>query len=387
MLTLLIRFALRNTLRHRLRSLLTLAGIIVAILAFGLLQTVISAWYAGVDAAAANRLITRNAISLTFSMPLAYAERIRAQPGVEAVSWANWFGGVYIDESNFFPQFAVDANSYFDLYPEFIISPDELAAFQRERRGVIVGAKLAKRFGWQVGDTVPLRGTIYTGNWEFVISGIYQGRDASTDENQFFLHWDYLNEAVKARAPAWANQIGVFVIRFAPGESAAGVSQRVDLEFRNSLAETLTETEKAFQMSFVAMTGAIVKAIQIVSYVVILIIMAVMANTMAMAARERSSEYATLKALGFPPATVGWLVLAESLALALAGGGLGILLTPPLAGVIGSKLDNFFPVFQVATSTVEQQVLAALVIGLSAAILPAARAMHIRIVDGLRAIT
>ncbi|WP_228098198.1 ABC transporter permease [Chitinilyticum piscinae] len=369
-----------------MRSLLTLAGLIVAILAFGLLQTIISAWYAGVNAASPNRLISRNAISLTFPLPLAYAERIRAQEGIERLSWANWFGGVYIDESNFFPSFAVDAPSYFALYPEFVLPAEQQAAFIRDRRGAVVGAKLAKRFGWEVGDVVPLRGTIYPGNWDFVVRGIYHGRDASTDENQFFFQWDYLNERLRNTLPGMSNQVGIYLLQLAPGQNAAGVSVRVDAEFRNSLAETLTETEKAFQMSFVAMTGAIVSAIEIVSYVVILIIMAVMANTMAMAARERSREYATLKALGFPPHGIGMLVLAESLLLALAGGAIAVALTPPLASAISHQLEQFFPVFAVQTVTMQHQALAALGIGCVAAILPALRAMRIRITDGLRAI-
>ena len=386
MLTLLIRFALRNTLRHRLRSSLTILGIIVAILAFGLLRTVISAWYAGADAASDKRLVVRSSISLIFPLPLAYAEKLRNIEGVTAVGWANWFNGVYIDERNFFPQFGVDAESHFKLYPEYLVPGEQLHDFQHDRRGAIVGRKLASRYGWKIGDVVPIKGTIYPGTWEFVIRGIYSGRQANTDEGQFIFRWDYLNERIKQLYPGRANQIGIYLLQIRDGRDAAAISRRIDTEFKNSLAETLTETEKAFNLGFIAMTGAIVNAIQIVSFVVIIIIMAVMANTMAMAARERSCEYATLKALGFSPGIISALVYAESLLLALIGGGIGILATAPTARLVGSKLDNIFPVFNVADETFWLQMLAACVIGISAAIVPAARAMRIRIVDGLRAI-
>lgn len=386
MLTLLIRFALRNTLRHRLRSSLTVLGIIVAILAFGLLRTVISAWYAGADAASDKRLIVRSSISLIFPLPLSYAEKLRGIEGVTAVSAMNWFNGVYIDERNFFAQFAVDPNNHFALYPELLVPEAQLRAFRLDRRGAIVGRKLANRLGWKIGDVIPLKGTIYPGTWEFVIRGIYTGRNNTTDEGQFLFQWSYLNERIKQISPGRANQVGIYLIGIGDGRDAAAVSRRVDAEFKNSLAETLTETEKAFNLGFIAMTGAIVNAIQIVSFVVIAIIMAVMANTMAMAARERTAEYATLKALGFSPAVVGSLVYAESLLLALIGGVLGILATQPAARLVGSKLDNIFPVFNVAAETLWMQIAAAGVIGVSAAIIPAIRAMRIRIIDGLRAV-
>ncbi len=386
MLTLLSRFALRNILRHRLRSSLTILGIVVAILAFGLLRTVVSAWYAGADAASDKRLIVRSSISLIFPLPLSYAEKLRTIDGVTQVGKMNWFNGIYIDERNFFAQFAVDADNHFNLYPEFVVPTEQLREFQHDRRGAIVGRKLANRFGWKIGDVVPIKGTIYPGNWEFVVRGIYSGRHANTDESQFIFRWDYLNERVQQRYPSRGNQVGIYLLQIRDGRDAAAISRQVDAEFKNSLAETLTETEKAFNLGFIAMTGAIVSAIEIVSFVVIVIIMAVMANTMAMAARERTVEYAMLKALGFAPAIIGGLVCAESLLLALIGGTLGILATQPAAWLVGSQLDNIFPVFNVAPETLWLQMGAAGVIGISAAIAPAIRAMRIRIVDGLRAV-
>jgi len=386
MLTLILRIALRNPWRHKLRSSLTVAGIVVAILSFGLLSTVVTAWYAGADAASDKRLIIRNSISMTFSMPLAYADRIRAAEGVNDITWSNWFGGVYIDQRNFFPQFAVDAASYFRLYPEFVIPPDQYLAFLRDRRGVVAGRKLAQRFGWKVGDVIPLKGTIFPGDYQFVLRAIYTGARSNTDENQFMLHWDFLNERIKQIYPGAENQAGIYIVGIHDGREAAAVSQRIDTLFHNSIAETLTETEKAFQLSFVAMTGTIVQAIQIVSWVIIVIIMAVMANTMAMASRERTAEYATLKALGFRPWVGAALVYAESLTLALTGAAIGIWATGPAAHAIGAQLDNIFPTFQVAAQTVRLQWLAAIVVACVAAAFPARRAMRVKIIEGLRSL-
>jgi putative ABC transport system permease protein len=289
-----LKMIFRNALRHRLRTALTVLGIVVAIVAFGLLRTVVDAWYAGAEAASKSRLVSRNAISLVFPLPLAYAGKIRQIDGVKAVSHANWFGGVYITEKNFFPQFAVHAPTYFDLYPEFVVPPAQLRDFQRDRKGVIVGRRLADTYGFKVGDSVSLRGTIFPGNWEFVVRGIYDGADNKTDVSQFFFQWEYLNEVMRKVAPRRINSVGVYVIGLSAADRAAEVAANVDATFKNSLAETLTETEQAFQLGFVSMTEAIVVAIRIVSYLIIFIIMVVMANTMAMTVRERMSEYLSL---------------------------------------------------------------------------------------------
>ena len=168
---------LRNALRHKLRTLLTLVGIVVAIVAFGLLRTVVDAWYAGANASSSARLITRNAVSLVFPLPLTYAQKLRQVDGVASVSWANWFGGVYVSERNFFAQFAIDPTSYLDMYPEMVLSPDERRAFVSDRTGAIVGRKLAQEHGWRVGDQIPLRGTIFPGTWTFTLRGIYEGAE------------------------------------------------------------------------------------------------------------------------------------------------------------------------------------------------------------------
>jgi putative ABC transport system permease protein len=381
-----LRLVVKNALRHKLRTTLTIVGIVVAISAFGLLRTVIDAWYAGANASSSARLVTRNAVSLVFALPLTYAQRVRQVPGVTAVSWANWFGGVYISERNFFPQFAIDAPTYLEIYPEFVLSAEERKSFLTDRQGAIAGRKLAEQYGWKVGDQIPLRGTIFPGTWTFNLRGIYDGATKSTAESQVFFHWAYLNESVKKRFPRRGDQIGVLIEQLKDPDQAAAVSRVIDSTFKNSLAETLTETENAFQLGFVSMSEAILLAIQAVSFVVIVIIMAVMANTMAMTARERGSEYATLKALGFGSGFVALLIFGESLLIAAIGGIGGIALTFPLANAFREALGTFFPIFYVSDETVAMQLGAALVIGIVAAVFPAWRASRVPVVDGLRAI-
>lgn len=384
--TYMLRLASKNLLRHKLRSFLTMAGIAVAIVSFGLLRTVVDSWYAGAELGSAGRLITRSEASLSFRLPVTHAERIRRVPGVSSVTWANWFGGVYIDEKHFFAQYAIDAASYFGLYPEYVIAPDQLSAFMRERRAVVVGRKLANKNGWQLGDTVALKGTIYPGTWTFVIRGIYTGSDDKTDEGLFLMHWQYLNERVKAILPSMADSVGIFVVGLHDSNESAEVSAAIDSVFRNSLAETRTETQKAFQLGFIAMVDTILVAIRTVAYVVVLIIMAVMANTMAMAARERTREYATLKALGFGNDFVWKLILAESLTLSLAGGALGMLLTFPVSDGFFQATRDLFVVFQVEPETMALQFASSLLIGICAGIAPAINSTRLVIVDGLRAV-
>jgi putative ABC transport system permease protein len=379
-----LKFVFKNVFRARLRSGLTILGLVIAILAFGLLQTVVRAWYAGSEAASGTRLITRNSISLTFVMPMYYREKIRAVPGVTAVSVQSWFGGIYKEPKNFFAQFAVDAPSYFPLYPEFVFDAEQYADFLRDRRGAVVGRQLAELYGFKVGDRIPLKSAIYPGEWEFTVRAIYDGRDETTITRQMFFHYDYLNEQIKKAFPRRADSAGVFVVGIADSTAAADISRTIDEEFRNSLAETLTETEKAFTLGFVAMIETIVVAIRGVSYVVILIILAVAANTMAMTARERLAEYATLKALGFMPARVAALIMGEALLLAALGGGLGMLLTTPVVRVFHAATVSVFAKMPLVPETFYLQAACTLVVGVVAGLVPAWRASRVKIVDGLR---
>jgi putative ABC transport system permease protein len=378
-----LKLVIRNAFRARLRAALTVLGLVIAVVAFGLLQTMVGAWYQGVETASANRLITRNAISLVFPLPTYYREKIRAVDGVKGVSVQNWFGGVWRDERSFFPQFAVEVDTFFPMFPEITFDPQQYQDFLRDRSGAAVGRQLADEYGFKIGDRIPIKGTIYPGTWEFTVRAIYDGKDETAVTRQMFFHWALVTERLKVRFPRLADRIGTFVIEIADAERAAEVSATVDREFANSLAETLTETEAAFRMSFVAMLEQILLIIKGVSYVVIVIILAVAANTMAMTARERLAEYATLKALGFGPAFVARLILAESMVIAVIGGGLGLLLTPYAARVVHSFVPQFAR-FEVADTTIIQQAVAALLVGLLAALVPMIRSANVRIVDGLR---
>jgi putative ABC transport system permease protein len=377
------KLLLRNAFRHRLRAVLTVCGVAVAVLAFGLLSTLVDAWYAGVSAAAANRLVIRHAISLSFSLPIAYLEKIRAVDGVKAGSHMTWFGGIYIDRKNFFANFAVDPRSFLEVYPEFVLSEDQKTAFLKDRKGCVAGRGLAGRFGWKVGDTVTLQGTIYPGDWPMLVRGIYRGREKSTDENQLFFHWDYLNERLKERYPRRANHAGIFVIEITQADAAPAVAAAVDGLFKNSLAETLTETERAFQMSFVTMSEAILMAIRLVSLVIIAIIMAVVANTMIMSVRERMHEFAVLKTLGYGASPLTFLILGESLSICAAGGALGIAGTFPALRILAGYVGNIFPVLDISSTTLMFDGLAVLAVAVVAAAFPIRRVVAARIVDAL----
>jgi len=381
-----IKYVLRNLFRHKLRFILTVVGIAVAVLAFGLLRTLVGLWYSGAEHASDTRLVTRNAISLIFPLPVSYLERIRGVPGVNAISYGNWFGGVYIDEKNFFANYAVEPRTYLNLYPEFVLPPKEKNDFLLDRKGCVVGQRLASTYGWKVGDLITLKGTIFPGQWEFALRGIFKGAEKATEERMLLFHWDYLNESVRQSVPRRADQVGFYIIGVKKPELAPEVSLAVDTMFKNSLAETLTETEKAFQMGFVSMTEAIMVAIQIVSYMVIAIIMVVAANTMAMTARERIGEYATLKTLGFKTGHLAGLIFGESVAISVLGGMLGVAATFPAAVWIESELAQYFPYFSVSAETLLLELLCALVVGVVSGIFPTWRGATIRIADGLKRI-
>jgi putative ABC transport system permease protein len=376
----------KNAFRHKLRTFLTIIGITIALLAFGLLQTVINAWYINVETSSASRLITRNAISLVFQLPISYKAKIQQVEGVRAVSYGTWFGGIYIDEKHFFANFAVDPKGYLELFPELVISPNQKEVFLRDRKACVAGRKLVEKYGWKIGDIITLKGTIYPGNWDFVLRAIYKGKDKTVDETAFLFHWEYLNETLKKTVSHRADQVGWYVIGITDPNLAADVAVAIDKIFKNSLAETLTETEKAFTLSFISMTEAILIAIKLVSLVVIIIIMAVVANTMAMTVRERIGEYAILKTLGFGGWRIIGLIFGESLVITTVGCALGIALTYPVANAFASAMGTYFPVFIVPADIFYHYIIASLIVGVVAAIFPTYQAIKLPIADGLRRI-
>jgi putative ABC transport system permease protein len=367
---------------------LTILGIAVAVLAFGLLRTVVTAWSYGVDASAANRLVTRHAVSFIFPLPYAYKEQIQKIPGVTTVSFANWFQGIYKDQSfdNFFPRLAVDPETIFSVYSEYTVPDDQLANFKKQRNSCIIGKKLQEKYGFKIGDVIPIQGDIYPGQWEFTVAGIYAGKDKTADETQLFFHWDYLNERSREVASWATDHVGWYIVQIGNPTEAANVSETVDALFVNSAAKTKTETEKAFQQSFVSLSGAIITSLELVSYVIIGIILMVLANTIIMSARERIREYAVLKTLGFTRFHVVGLILGESLFISMSGGVVGLMLTFPVTAGFGEQFSTLFPVFAVQTSTIVLSILFAFLVGVIASVFPAYRSAQMKIVDGLRQI-
>ncbi len=375
----------KNLLRHKLRTLLTILGITIAVLAFGLMQTVVSAWNAGVAASAADRLIVVHSVSFIYPLPLSYRARIERLPGVETVSFANWFSGIYIDETNFFARMAVDPATYFKVFPEFIVSDEALAALTQERNGAIIGAQIAKKYNLKVGDIIPLEGDIYPGYWEMKVVGVYRGRDEGTDESQMLFNWEYLDQSLLKTQPTRAGRVGWYVVDIKNAADRARISADIDSLFANSPAETKTQTEKEFQQSFVSMSSAILTAINIVSIVIIGIILLVLSNTMIMTARERFREFAVLKTLGFSTLHLAGLIGGESMVIAGLGAAFGVALTFPISGVIEQGLPaGWFPGFNVETSTLIAATGSALLVGVVAAAVPVFRTVRMKIVDGLR---
>ncbi len=380
----LLKLVINNVFRHRLRAVLTILGVAMAVLAFGMLRTLVDAWYSGADAAAANRLVVRHRVSLVHMLPVSYRSKILQVQGVSEAGYGNWYGGVYKDKKNFFPQIALDGTRYLDLYPEFLLTDAEKKAFDTQRNACVAGRRLVQRFGWKIGDVIPLEGTIFPGRIELVLRGIYRGARRGTDEGVLFFRWDYLNEMIKKSFPEMADKAGWFLIQIKDPARAAEVCEEVDGLFRNSLAETLTETEKAFNLGFIAMMGALIGAIKVVSVVVIGVILVVLANTMAMTVRERSREYAVFKTVGFRTGTLFLLISGESVAIAVLGGLVGTALVFPFVLLAGWMLSNYLPVFDVSGVTVCLMLTVSLAVGVLAALPPWVRISRMGIAEGLR---
>ncbi len=372
-------FIFRNLFRKKTRTILTIGSIAVALFLFGLLVTIETALNAGVDVAGVDRLIVRNKISLIMPLPLSYQERLRQMDHVSEATFATWFGAIYQEPRNFFPQFAIDTQTYRSVFPEFEISDDEWQAFLADQEGAAVGRVTADRFGWEVGDRIPLQGTIWTGTWEFNIRVIYDGSRAGDDESQFWFHWKYLEE----RRPFGKGTVGWYTVKIDDPDHAVAVSSAVDERFANSAWETSTETEQAFAAGFAKQIGNIRMLILSIGAVVLFTLLLVTGNAMAMAVRERVPELGVLKTLGFGDRTVLFLVLAESLVVAFVGGTVGIGLAK-LFTMGGDPTGGMLPVFYLSIGDMILGIAIALFVGIAAGSIPALTAMNLRIVDALR---
>jgi putative ABC transport system permease protein len=379
-----LKLIFKNLLRHKLRSLLTMLGIAFAVLVFGFMRTVISSWNAGVQASQANRLVTVQSVSFIYPLPLSYLSKIQAVPGVREVSYANWFSGVYIDRDQFFARIAVEPETFFDVYPEFLITKEERDAFVRQRNACVIGAKTANRYHLKVGDLMTIEGDIYPGTWQMQVVGIYHGKDETVDETAMWFNWHYLDEQLKQTTPGRAGYVGWYIEDIADPNQRASISAAIDNLFANSSAETKTQTEKEFNQSFVSMSGAILTAINVVSFVIIAIILLILANTMLMAARERTREYAVLKTLGFSSGHLVGLIFGEAMMISGIGGVIGLALTFPLCSAVQKVFEQFFSVFNVEAITIILAISAALLAGIVSSAFPIQRAINTKIVDGLR---
>jgi putative ABC transport system permease protein len=370
---------LTNLFRKRIRTGLTAGSFAVALFLFGILAVVRGAFQQGIDVAGADRLVVVNRVSIIQPLPLAYRDRLARIPGVTQVTFATWFGGVYQDERNFFPQFAIDRETYRQMFPEFSVPDEQWQAFLGDREGAVVGEALAERFNWKVGDRIPIRGTIFPGTWEFNIRGVYRGQRVQDDTSQFWFRWDYLDE----RKTFGKGLVGWYTVRIANPDDAVQLVRTIDDQFANSPAETKTDTEKAFAASFVKQMGNIQLLILSIGSVVFFTLLLVTGNTMAIAVRERTRELAVLKAVGFSNGFVLALVLAETTVVAAIGGGIGLGLAK-LFTLRGDPTGGLLPFFYLPLDAIVLGVALALAVGLMAGILPALAAGRLRVVDALR---
>jgi putative ABC transport system permease protein len=371
-----------NLFRKKVRLVLTIGSFAVALFLFAFLAVVRDAFGRGADVAGADRLVIINRTSIINPIPLSYRDKILRIPGVKVITHNNWFGGVYQDEKNFFPQFVIDPENQRQVFPELIVPDDQWKEFVNDRQGAIVGARTADRFHWKIGDRIPIKATI-AGNdtWEFNIRGIYHGKRPQDDETQFWFQWDYFEEKVPERLKG---NIGWYVLRVDNPDDSPKIAKAIDDQFVNSPYETKTETESAFAASWVKQFGNIQFLILSIGVVVFFTLLLVTGNTMAISVRERTSELAVFKAIGFSDRAVLFFVLTESLAIALIGGLLGLGLALLAMPVLGKALASMLPNLILAPTVLALGLVVALAVGVISGLLPGIGAMRMRVVNALR---
>jgi len=372
----------KNVWRRKMRTIFTLLSIFVAFLLFGILMTIRMAFTFGVEIAGLDRLVLIHKVSLIMPLPVSYQSRLQGVPGVERATHQTWFGGVYQDPSNFFAQMAVEPESFLAIYPEFKVPPEQIKAWLGDRQGALVGRDLAARFGWKIGDRIPIQATIWQPKqgqtWEFNVAGIYDG-EAGVDRTQFFFRYDYLDE----NRSGGEGLVGWYVVKIADPSNTVAMSHTFDEMFANSSAETKTTTEKGFVEGFAKQIGDIGAIMIAILTAVLFNILLIAASTMAQSVRERTNELAVLKTLGFPDGLILALVLAESMFIALAGGTLGL----GIAWLFvqnGDPTGGMLPIFVLPARDVATGVGLMVLMGVLAGLMPAMAAMRLRITDALR---
>jgi putative ABC transport system permease protein len=379
------RLIRRDLARNPLRLGLTILAAAVGVLAFVFLQSIIDLWYAGVAVSQPDRLVVRNKTSFTQPLPLADLGRIKAVPGVAAVTYAGWFGGIRSESrKDFFPNFFVDPTSYLQVYYDYSVPQAELTAFRADPCGALIGEALAKRFGWETGERVTLKGTIFPGTWTFTIRGTYRPASPSADTTALVFPYRCLNERLPE---GQRDMVGYFAVRVDDPARSSQVSAAIDAVFASSPYPTQTESERAFQLGFVAMSSAILAAVRIVSYVILLIILLVVGNTLAMEVRERVVELSTLRAIGFRSSHVALIVLAESAVIGVGAAALGIPAAPYLVRGffhVVSRQFGALPKPVIDPGSLAAGAALSLLIALAGGALPALRATRLPVAEGLR---
>jgi putative ABC transport system permease protein len=383
----LVGLAVRNLARNRFRVALTALGVAIAITAFLLLRTVIWAWASGAEWAAKDRVVTRHKVTFVMELPKRYVEDVRNAPHVKSVTWANWFGGKDPKhDREFFAALAVDAATYFSVYDEMKVPPDQFETWKHDKQGAIVGDVLARKMGWKVGDKVILQSGIYPGDWQMTVDAIYEATARSVDRSTFLFHWDYVNDSLP---PERRDNVGWIVSRVDDPAHVADIGVGLDKVFDDRETPTLSQDERSFNASFLAMFSAVLKAMDIISAVILVIMTLILGNTIAMGVRERTNEYGVLRAIGFLPRHIALWIVGESLAMGILGGLFGLVLSWPLIHLgfgrfIEENMGNFFPYFRLETFNMAIGLALAGVLGVVASALPAWRASQLRVVDAVR---
>lgn len=375
------RLVIANLRRRLRRTTLTILGVAIALFLFVTLRSVLTTLEDADQMGSESRLIVRNKTGIVFTLPMAYRNRLLGIDGVEGVSWSFWFGGQYINERNYFPQFAVDSETYLPLYPEIVIPEDQRQAFLQERTAALIGRGLAERFGWRLGQTVTLQGTIFPGDWEFTIRAIYESGREGFPDNTMYFHFEYLEQSFGSDG---FGEIGTYVLGLADPTRAAEIAAQIDATYENSAVATKTETESAFQLGFIGLYGNIGFFLNTIGMAVVFAILLVAANTMAMSSRERVPEVAVLKMLGFGDGFVFSIVLAEAFIIALLGTVLGLGGAVLLFNTWQFDAGGFIPGLAVAGRTVLLTLAIAAALALASGMFPARRAARLNVVEALR---
>ncbi len=376
----------RNLMRRKIRTIFTILSILIAFVLFGGLMAIRAAFTMGVDVAGADRLMMIHKVSIIQLLPKSYGERIRATEGVTEVSHANWFGAYYQDPTNFIQNMAVDPESWLRMYPEFEVPEDQKKVWLSDRTGALIGSDLALKWGWKIGDRIPLISPIYRKPdgtpWEFTIDGIYTSAKQGVDKTQFFFHWDYLNETFR-NSGFMNGQVGWYIFRVADPATSDQLAKRIDAMFANSPAETKTATEKAFISDWAKQVGDIGAIMIAIATIVMFFILFVAGNAMAQSIRERTNELGVLKTIGFSDGRILALVLLESCVIALVGGGIGLAVSWLIIAQ-GDPTNGMLPIFHFPTRDLIFGIGLVLLLGLGTGLLPAYQAGRLKIVDALR---